>query len=62
MGPTFKYPNDFPLYDHYIHALEYLGYNFAKLDGEQNAPAKFVGEDDEWEVKIEVTLVRKPSR
>ena len=56
------YPEDFPLIDHYIHALEYLGYNFdkeAENAGTKVAFNRFVGEDAEWRVTIEVTRVRK---
>jgi hypothetical protein len=59
------YPKDFDLYDHYIHALEYLGYNFDRTefsDGINVATAKFVGEDAEWRVDIEVTRTRRPPR
>ena len=60
-----KYPKDFTLYDHYIHAIEYLGYNFDRTkfeDGINLGDAEFVGDDDEWTVKISVIRIRKSPR
>ena len=60
-----KYTNDFTLYEHFIHALEYLGYNFDRQGSAEHPDARhhsFSGEDDEWIIRVDVTAVRKPPR
>lgn len=57
-----QYPKDFPLYDHFVHALEYLGYNFDRGPTEEHTDKRvhrFNGEDGEWKVEIVVKATRK---
>lgn len=60
-----KYDQDFTLYDHYIHALEYLGYNFDRSGSstvEEGRHHSFAADDEEWSIEIDVKLTRKPPR